>query len=169
MNETTKHKRCPFCGRRDELIINGGSRYWVQCNHCGTTGPLADTPAEAWALWDAPRPKRKRKKAPALNTIRLTIEEYQRLALMASDLQQLKTEQPGGMPRNAITDLLTTCIDGARMLNDTDDVHASDLQDLLNQCVNANDNDYFGGDGRGEAGKRHYYAQIASVNEGVYR
>jgi hypothetical protein len=97
------------------------------------------TEADAWAAWDT-RPKRKNKAQPA-------------------------SEPSGGLPRNAITDLLTACKGGAVEMADNEVLNVTDLQDLLNQCINKNNNAYIGG----AAGRSHYYAQIASVNEGVYR
>ena len=63
MTDETKHKRCPWCKERENLMMlraGVGGDFYVKCNVCGATGPTMGTATKAWALWDA-RPRKKGK------------------------------------------------------------------------------------------------------------
>lgn len=46
---------CPFCGSIELSMVTVGEQrtpLLLQCNHCGSTGPQADTETRLGALWD---------------------------------------------------------------------------------------------------------------------
>ena len=166
----TKHKRCRYCGKRAGVFKVDAATldYCIRCDNCGARTRHVETITEAWALWDAPRPKRKKKADVRLGTVEMTTETLQQLILLADDIAKAQKARPasepsGGLPRRAITDLLAACLNGAWSLRDDAGIEAGSLQDLLNLCIANNT-----GVG-GHAGKAHYYAQISAVDEGVYK
>ena len=43
--------RCPFCGSEDTRPREGMEGWWIQCKHCGATGPLAASKDDAIKAW----------------------------------------------------------------------------------------------------------------------
>lgn len=48
---------CPFCGQYEAEVTPGINNCWVQCGHCHTAGPVADTPQEAAKFWNQRKTK----------------------------------------------------------------------------------------------------------------
>lgn len=51
---------CPFCGSAEVSLWSDGSDHdwgsdWVECELCGTNGPLGSPSAEAVELWNTRR------------------------------------------------------------------------------------------------------------------
>lgn len=46
----TKHKACPFCGGKAEII--GIDAYWIRCPECRVALAIHNTAKAAWAAWD---------------------------------------------------------------------------------------------------------------------
>lgn len=47
------HSDCPFCGTGDEVWQEGsGIIKWIECNRCGSRGPMTLSAKQAWAVWD---------------------------------------------------------------------------------------------------------------------
>lgn len=42
---------CPFCNAT-HLSLHGHTKYWLQCNTCLATGPIADSEASAEVVWN---------------------------------------------------------------------------------------------------------------------
>lgn len=43
--------RCPFCGSEDTRPREGMEGWWIQCKHCGATGPVAASKDDAKRTW----------------------------------------------------------------------------------------------------------------------
>lgn len=53
MSDLTKQselKNCPFCGSAPRVTTTGV--WWVVCDECACEGPVADSEAEAIAIWN---------------------------------------------------------------------------------------------------------------------
>lgn len=64
--EPEKDRPCPWCGgydpdpdiSNDELVVEvyedmkGRERYYIRCQNCDGSGPVAPTPREAWERWN---------------------------------------------------------------------------------------------------------------------
>ncbi len=44
---------CPYCRSDNIWAINDGHEFWVFCKECSTSGPMADTEYDAFAVWNA--------------------------------------------------------------------------------------------------------------------
>jgi Lar family restriction alleviation protein len=43
--------RCPFCGSEDTRPRESMGGWWIQCKHCGTTGPVTASKDDAIKAW----------------------------------------------------------------------------------------------------------------------
>lgn len=43
--------RCPFCGSEDTRPREGIEGWWIQCKHCGATGPVTASKDDAKRTW----------------------------------------------------------------------------------------------------------------------
>lgn len=53
LKETRENNRnrCPFCGSEDTRLRESRGSWWIQCKHCGTTGPVAASKDDAKRTW----------------------------------------------------------------------------------------------------------------------